>query len=93
MAFSPNATPQEALTAMRYDLMIVCVESGVDLFAFALLIATLSDWFVICHPSVPHVCAMPRQNTYSHARIVGNSYPEPRREHARRDNQVRENKT
>lgn len=31
---------------------------GVDLFALALLIATLRDWLVICHRSVPVVCGL-----------------------------------
>ena len=31
------------------------VERGVDLFALALLMATLSDWLVICQRSVPVV--------------------------------------
>ena len=34
---------------------MVDVEIGDDLFAFAELIATLRDWLVICHPSVPYV--------------------------------------
>jgi hypothetical protein len=43
-------------------LMIVCVDRGVDLFAFEKLIATLSDWLVICHPRVPavYVCSAMR---------------------------------
>ena len=42
-AFKPRATPHDAPTARQYDLTIVCVERGVDLFAFEKLIATLSD--------------------------------------------------
>lgn len=40
---SPNATEHEAETARRYDLINAEVESGVDLFALALLMATLRD--------------------------------------------------
>lgn len=54
-AFRPSATPHEALTARQYDLMMVDVANGVDLFAFEKLMATFSDWFVTCHPSVPAV--------------------------------------
>lgn len=43
---------------MRYDFAICVVDSGVDLFALALLIATLSDWFAICQNSVPVVCSV-----------------------------------
>jgi len=42
-AFRPSATVQEAPTARKYDFTIAEVDKGVDLFAFALLIATLSD--------------------------------------------------
>jgi len=42
-AFRPSATPHEALTARKYDLTMAEVDSGVDLFALALLIATFSD--------------------------------------------------
>ena len=31
------------------------VDRGVDLLALALLMATLRDWLVICHRSVPVV--------------------------------------
>ena len=31
------------------------VERGVDLLALALFMATLRDWFVICHSKVPVV--------------------------------------
>lgn len=55
-ALRPSATPHDAVTAVKYDLTIVDVGSGIDLFAFEKLIPTLSDWFVICHPSVPAVC-------------------------------------
>lgn len=34
---------------------MVEVEIGVDLFAFAELIATLRDWLAICQPNVPAV--------------------------------------
>jgi hypothetical protein len=54
-AFRPSATPHDAVTAVKYDLTTVDVGSGVDLFAFEKLIPTLSDWFVICHASVPTV--------------------------------------
>jgi hypothetical protein len=54
-ALRPSATPQDALTAVRYDWTMVEVESGIDLFAFEKLIPTLTDWFVTCHPSVPAV--------------------------------------
>lgn len=56
MALRPSATVQEADTARKYDFTIVEVEMGVDLFALALLIATLRDWLAICHRSVPVVC-------------------------------------
>ena len=55
-ALRPSATPQDALTARRYDCTMVEVESGIDLFALEKLIPTLTDWFVTCHPSVPAVC-------------------------------------
>ena len=42
-ALRPRATLQEAETARRYDCMIACVESGLDLLAFALFIATFKD--------------------------------------------------
>jgi hypothetical protein len=42
-ALSPTATPQDALTARRYDWTMVEVESGIDLFAFEKLIPTLTD--------------------------------------------------
>lgn len=32
------------------------VESGDDLFALALLMATFSDWLMICQVTVPVVC-------------------------------------
>lgn len=54
-AFRPTATEQEAETAMRYDLPICDKERGVDLFAFALLTATLRDWLPICQRRVPVV--------------------------------------
>jgi hypothetical protein len=54
-ALRPSATPQDALTAVRYDWTMVEVESGIDLFAFEKLTPTLTDWFVTCHPSVPAV--------------------------------------
>jgi hypothetical protein len=55
-ALRPNATEQEAPTAKKYDCVIFETDSGVDLLAFALLIATLRDWLVICQRSVPVVC-------------------------------------
>ena len=55
IAFKPSAIEQEAETARKYDLTIVEVEMGVDLFALALLIPTLRDWLVICHSKVPVV--------------------------------------
>ena len=42
-AFSPSATEQEAPTARKYDCVILETDSGVDLLALALLIATLRD--------------------------------------------------
>lgn len=42
-ALRPNATPHEAVTAVKYDLTMVDVDSGVDLFAFEKLMPTLSD--------------------------------------------------
>ena len=53
--FKPSATEHEAETARTYDWTIVAVERGVDLLALALLIATLRDWFAICHSKVPVV--------------------------------------
>lgn len=41
--FSPNATEHEAETARRYELIMAEVDSGVDLFALELLMATLRD--------------------------------------------------
>ena len=55
MAFRPRATEHEADTARKYDFTIVEVERGVDLFALALLMATLRDWLVICQRSMPVV--------------------------------------
>lgn len=49
----PRATVQEADMARKYDLTIVEVDKGVDLLALALLMATLSDWLVICQRRVP----------------------------------------
>lgn len=43
MAFNPRATEHDADTASRYDLTMVEVAMGVDLLAFALLMATFSD--------------------------------------------------
>jgi hypothetical protein len=54
--FRPTATEQDALTARQYDWAILPQERGLDLLAFALLMATLRDWFVICHAIVPAVC-------------------------------------
>lgn len=54
-ALRPSATEQEADTARKYDLASEDVESGVDLFALALLMATLRDWLVICQRRVPVV--------------------------------------
>ena len=51
----PTATVQDAPTAAKYDLTSAEVVSGEDLLALALLMATLSDWFVICHATVPNV--------------------------------------
>ena len=55
MALRPRATEHEADTARKYDFIIVEEERGVDLFALALLMATLRDWLVICQRSVPVV--------------------------------------
>jgi len=55
-AFKPRATEQEAPTARKYDCVILETESGVDLLALALLMATLRDWFAICQRRVPVVC-------------------------------------
>jgi hypothetical protein len=55
MALRPSATEQEADTARKYDFAIVEADRGVDLFALALLMATLSDWLVICQSNVPAV--------------------------------------
>ena len=54
-AFRPRATLQLAPTARKYDWTMVEVEMGDDLFAFDELMATLSDWLVICQPRVPMV--------------------------------------
>lgn len=56
-ALRPSATLQDAPTARKYDWTIAPVLNGVDLFAFALLMATLRDWLVICQRRVPVVCA------------------------------------
>lgn len=58
-ALRPSATEQDAPTASRYDCVIFETDRGVDLLALALLIATLSDWLVICQRSVPVVCYKP----------------------------------
>ena len=42
-ALSPRATEQDAPTAKKYDCAILETDSGVDLLALALLIATLRD--------------------------------------------------
>lgn len=42
-ALRPSATEHEAPTARKYDCVIFETDNGVDLFAFALLIATLRD--------------------------------------------------
>ena len=55
-ALSPKATEQEAPTARKYDCVIFETDRGVDLLEFALFIATLRDWLVICQRSVPVVC-------------------------------------
>ncbi|KAK5637520.1 hypothetical protein RRF57_013234 [Xylaria bambusicola] len=54
--FRPTATEHEAPTARKYDCAIFEYESGVDLLAFALFMATLRDWFVICQRMVPAFC-------------------------------------
>jgi hypothetical protein len=54
-ALRPKATEQEAPTARKYDCVILETDNGVDLLAFALLIATLRDWLVICQRRVPVV--------------------------------------
>ena len=43
MAFSPSATPQDAVTAMPKEAARSDVERGDDLFALEVLIATFSD--------------------------------------------------
>lgn len=55
-ALRPRATEQDADTARRYDLARVEVGRGVDLLAFALLMATLRDWLVICQSRMPVIC-------------------------------------
>lgn len=52
-ALRPSATEQDAETARKYDCTRVEVDIGEDLFALELLIATLRDWFAICHANVP----------------------------------------
>ena len=54
-AFRPSATEHEAPTARKYDCVIFEKDNGVDLFAFALLMATFRDWLVICQRRVPLV--------------------------------------
>lgn len=54
-ALSPSATEHDAPTARKYDCVIFETDRGVDLLAFALLIATLRDWLVICQRRVPVV--------------------------------------
>ena len=42
-AFRPRATEHDAETASKYDLTIVAVDNGVDLFALDEFMATLRD--------------------------------------------------
>jgi hypothetical protein len=65
---------------------VICVtDSGVDLFAFALLIATLRDWLVICHRSVPVVFSLLAMET---GRWVVLADLKSGSKHARSDHQV-----
>ena len=81
----PSATPHDALTARKYDWMMVDVASGVDLFALEKFMATLSDWFVTCHATVPAVfCVL----AYEQSFYRSIAYPKAWREHASRDDQV-----
>jgi hypothetical protein len=73
---------------VKYDLTTVDVGSGIDLFAFEKLIPTLSDWLVICHPSVPAVCEV---LVCDSAFRLCDAYPKAWREHTSRDNQVGKN--
>lgn len=45
------------MTATTYDLASIAVVKGDDLFALALLTATLTDWLATCHATVPPVCS------------------------------------
>lgn len=56
---------------------------GVDLFALALLIATLRDWLVICQRRVPVVCEL--SGGASAVRVKCGWYLEAWGEHARGD--------
>lgn len=53
--FKPTATPQEAVTAVKYEVMRSDVLRGVDLLALEVLIATFTDWLTICQRTVPVV--------------------------------------
>ena len=88
-ALSPNATEHEAPTARKYDCVIFETDRGVDLLAFALLIATLRDWLVICQRSVPVVC---NSISLEFSKVKQETHPEAWRQHTSRHNQIRKNK-
>lgn len=96
MEFSPSATEQEADTAMKYDLIIPVVERGVDLFAFALLMATFKDWLAICQAKVPFHYERNRISflciTRTRQRMVW-IHLHPRNKHARGNKQIGEDIT
>jgi hypothetical protein len=61
--------------------MIVWVERGVDLLALEKLMATLRDWFVTCHASVPAVFRVSVAILVCRV-LRGIAYPEAWCEHA-----------
>lgn len=62
---------------------MVEVDRGVDLLALALLMATFSDWLVICHNNVPVVCFHQRLRLM---RLWHLTYLKSRGKHPRCDN-------
>ena len=68
-------------------MTIVAVERGEDLLALALLMATLSDWLVICQRTVPVVWRR-RQGVSGREAGEGGAYTEAWRQHAGRDDEV-----
>jgi hypothetical protein len=94
----PSATLHEADTARIYDIATDLVDMGVDLLAFALLIATLRDWLAICQRSMPPVFWIGRQcnaeERLFHAILcsAASTHTKSRSEHPRRYHQVGQHK-